>query len=789
MLKNYLKIAWRHLLRDKTTSIINIFGLALSIAVAMLIGLYIRHEWSYDQWTQTEDKIYRLYQSGQQGNVVFTPGELSGVLPDNFPEVKAATHIVGTGESLLSYQGKNIYAKYATTVDSSFFATIPFSFVAGDPKNALEAPNAVVLSEEMALKLFGTENPIGKFIRVDREEERVITGIVAKGSNTHLERDIYIRQNWPNWGWGNGGMATYVRLDARADKENLAKKIRGLVIQYMERAWKEYGATYPEEQAPTWGFQAIEDIHLNSRNQEGAELYIATENMGDSRYVHTISLVALLLLLIAIFNYTNLAIAQASTRAKEIGVRKVTGAKQSQVVRQFLVEAILQSLLAFGIGGGLAYLLLPLFQDLMQVQIALETSQLLLYLPWLILSGLLLGLVAGLYPAFVLARLQPNQVMLSASSTNKKFGLREALVVAQFGMVIMMLSVLTFINQQVTYMLDQDLGFQGEQVITIPFQIESAEQKQKMETAIAAVAGVNSLGFSSHIPSERTFNYQLLVGDQEPASVDLVHADKGIVETWDLSLKVGGNFSKKTENDLPYYLVNEAFVKQFKLNDPLNTPIKVQGNTTTTGQIVGVVKDFHQHSLDQLVKPIVILNGNNHSHISIKMASENIAATIQQLKNIWTNFEPIYPMRYSFLDESFASQYDMQLRLREGLSYATILIILIAILGLFGLASFAIQRRRKEIGIRKVLGASVMQVVGNLNKDFIRLVLIALIIAVPMAWYITNTWLANYPYRIDIHWWVFALTGLLAVGIAFITVSLQSVRAAMTNPVNALKND
>ena len=789
MIKNYLKIAWRHLLRDKTTSIINLFGLALSIAVAMLIGLYIRHEWSYDQWTQTEDKIYRLYQSGQQGNVVFTPGELSGVLPENFPEVKAATHIVGTGESLLSYQGKNIYAKYATTVDSSFFATIPFSFVAGDPTSALEAPNAVVLSEEMASKLFGTETPIGQSIRVDREEKRVITGIVAKGSNTHLERDIYIRQNWPNWGWGNRGMATYVRLDARADKENLAKKIRGLVIQYMERAWKEYGATYPKEQAPIWEFQAIEDIHLNSRNQEGAELYIASENMGDGRYVHTISLVALLLLLIAIFNYTNLAIAQASTRAKEIGVRKVTGAQQSQVVRQFLVEAILQSLLAFGIGGVLVYLLLPLFENLMQVQIILESSQLLLWLPWLLLSGLLLGLLAGIYPAFVLARLQPNQVMLSASSTNKKFSLREVLVVAQFGMVITMLSVLTFINQQVNYMLDQDLGFQGEQVITIPFQIESEEQKQKMETAIAAIAGVNSLGFSSHIPSERTFNYQLLVGDQEPAPVDLIHADKGIVETWDLKLKVGENFSEKTENELPYYLVNEAFIKQFKLNDPLNTPIKVQGNTTTTGQIVGVVKDFHQQSLDQLVKPIVILNGDNQSHISIKMASGNVAATIQQLRNIWTNFEPIYPMRYSFLDESFASQYDMQLRLREGLSYATILIILIAILGLFGLASFAIQRRRKEIGIRKVLGASVMQVVGNLNKDFIRLVFIALIIAVPMAWYITDTWLANYPYRIDIHWWVFALTGLLAIGIAFITVSLQSVRAAMTNPVNALKNN
>ena len=786
MFKNYLKIAWRHLLRDTTTSGINILGLALAIAVTMLIGLYIRHEINYDNWFETDDEIYRVYRhwNNEGQRWVWTPGALSEKLVADFPEVGAATHIGPRYEILLGVDDKKIYVEESVFVDSMFFKTIPFAFQSGNPITALDAPNAIVLTEKVAKQFFGERNPIGETMLLNGSENRIVTGVLATHGNTHLERKVYLRQNFPNWGWLNNSTATYIRLRANTNLVDLAGKVKKEVNPRFAQAFKDSGQEYSEDKLSDWDFQAIADVHLKSQEYVWEE-----EANGDIRYLYLLGLIAAILLLIAIFNYANLSLAQSSMRTKEIGVRKVTGAMPSQVMRQFLVESLLQSFLAVGLGGGLTYLCLPVFQQLTGVTFHIDWREIIAYLPIIIAGGVGIGLLAGIYPSFVLARLKPSRVFAHQTNSTTKFGLRQMLVVAQFVVVITMLTVLAFISQQVDYMLYQDLGFKGDQVITIPMdQNYSKARINSMTPRILSIPGVEAFGVSSHVPGEQPYNWSAHLGGQEgPIGTNLIFANEGILDTWDVAMKEGRNFTRPS--DSLNFIVNEAFVKKYKLKDPLNTPVRLFADSIDRS-IVGVVKDFHQNSLDHAIEPLLISGSTSwEPKASLKISGNNISATIQQLETLWQTLEPERPMRYTFLDASFASQYAMQLRFRKGLSYATALTVLIAILGLFGLASFAIQRRRKEIGIRKVLGASVLQVVGNLNRSFLQLVILALLIAIPLARYITNYWLADYPYRIELNWWVFALTGLLAIGIAFITVSLQSVRAAMTNPVNALKND
>ena len=789
MLKNYLKIAWRHLLRDKATATINIFGLSVAIAISLLIGLYIHHEWNYDNWYETEDELYRVYRhwGDKDKKWVWTPGLLSQTLAAEFPEVQAATYMGPLNEVLLTAGEKKLYVERSVFVDSTFFKTLPFIFKLGDAETALDNPNAIVLSTKMATQFFGTENPIGKTLLLNGEEPRTVTGVVTTGGNTHLNLNVYLRQHFPTFGWLNNSYATYVRLHSNVDMTALAQKVKPVVNPHFESAFKETGYEYSQKDLSDWAFQPIRDIHLKSQNF----VWQKEASSGDIRFLYLLGLIASILLLIAIFNYANLSIAQASTRIKEIGVRKVNGALQSQVVRQFLVEAIVQSFLALTVGGLLAYILLPTFQDLLDVTFEFQKNQ---YLPIAVLmlgGGLFIGLLAGIYPVFYLARLQPQRVFSVNAVGKNKFGLRQILVVAQFVMVITLLIAITFISQQVDYMLSQELGFKGEQVITIPMdQNYSRERIQQITNNAKAISGVVDIGISSHVPGEEAYNYSLQLGNQqEAAASSLIFANEGIINTWDLKIIEGRNFSATRPSDSLNFIVNEAYVKEFGLEDPLHTPIRRFGDSLYYA-IIGVVADFHQNSLDNKIEPMVLWGARAwESKASVKINPQNLPATIKQLETLWQTIEPNRPMRYTFLDESFAQQYASQLRFRKGLSYATGLTILIAMLGLFGLASFSIKRRRKEIGIRKVLGASILQVVGRLNKDFLQLILIALVFAIPLGWYIGNEWLQHFPYRIDMQWWVFALTGLAAIGIAAITVSFQSIRAAIMNPVHALRDE
>ena len=799
MIKNYFKIAWRRLLKDRTTSTINILGLALSLAATLLIGLYINHELSYEKGFDTEDqlcRVYRHYENPEQG-WVHSPYPLSNLLVSTFPEVLDATAIQGTFESQLSLGQKQIYAKRSMVVDSNFFKTIPFIFKIGDPTSALEAPNTVVLSESIAVALFGEENPLDKFLTIDGSEEVQVKGVIKNIGNTHLDRDIFIRTAVEGGGWLSNPYATYVRLDPQTDLAALTTKVTKVVNPNLKKAQKELGNEQKNEFAK-WGFQPIADIHLKSRNISWNEA-----STGDIRYVYIFGFIALLLLFLAIFNYTNLSIAQASTRAKEIGIRKVNGAKQGQLQGQFLIETLLQSTIALGLAIFFVILALPFFQDLMQIELNFDQTQWLYLLPLLFVGVLVIGLLAGNYPAFVLSRLSPTRVF---QNKVKLFGgkgyVQNILVVAQFIIVATLLTVLTSIHLQVNHMLNQDLGFSGEQVISIPLnESETGERLKALEATIKSNPNINSMALSSTVPGEGPESWTLLLNDRPQAvPLELMQADAGLLETWEVRLKEGRNFMKNSTRDAQNFIVNQAFVDRYfdEKNIPvgenktaLESDIKFWGPDSVVHNIIGVVEDFHMFGVDNSIYPLAIYGSpfQGWTHASFKIAPQNIPATIQSLEEIWLEVAPNQVMQYTFLDVAFEKQYAAQYRLREGLFYATILTLFIAILGLFGLSIFIMKRRQKEIGIRKVLGASILEVVHQLNQYFLKLVLIALLIALPLGWYLSTQWLADYPIRINLEWWLFALISILVLGIAFITVSFQSVKTAMINPVQSLRNE
>ncbi|HHH49575.1 MAG TPA: ABC transporter permease [Saprospiraceae bacterium] len=795
MIKNYLKIAWRHLSRNKVSSSINILGLAMAIAIAILIGLYIRHQLSYDNWYATNDKIFRVYRywSTQNGGWVFTPDELATTLRNDIPEVVAATHISANEEMLLTIDSKKIYAKESVFVDSSFFETIPFPFLHGNPKDALLAPNSIVLSEKMAKKLVGDNNPIGMTIQLNGDEERIITGVIKKTGNTHLDKEVFARQNYPNYGWLSNSFATYIRFKDNIDEAEVSTKITSVVNPRLEQAFKSMGYQYGKDSFSDWKLQAISDVHLYSKDFTWAE-----SSEMDSRYLYIFGAIALILLLIAVFNYMNLTTAQSSLRAKEIGIRKVTGAHQEQLIIQFLTEAIFQTSLAVFIGLVMASTLLPIFESIFQINISWSLANDWPHVIILFLGTIIIGLISGLYPAFVLSRFRPKRNLQNTKEKLGLFSLRKFLVVAQFTGVVTMLITLGIMSQQVDYMLNEDLGFKGDQVIVVPInENDSPNRIKRFRSELLKITGVQQLGLSSTVPGQRPADWSFFVKEETKTDTKeeaktvgskVIFADGDALATWDLEMLTGRNFSNEITGDTANFIVNEAFVRAHQIKDPLNTKMRIFADSVFRN-IIGVVKDFHFQGLDKTIEPLAISGIYYRNEVSFKVSTNNLSTTINGIQKLWPNIEPNHPMRYSFLDENFAKQYQSQKRFRKGMMYATLLTIFIAMMGLFGLATFTTQNRIKEIGIRKVLGASVGQLVLQLNKDFIQLILIAFLIAIPLGWYFSNQWLQDFAYRIDMPWWVFIVAGLLTLGISFLTISFQSVKAAIANPVKSLRSE
>lgn len=789
MLKNYIKIAFRNLKKNKLHSFINIFGLSLGIAVAILIFLFIQNEVSYDRWQADEGKIYRVYrywENDREKGWVWSPPPMVDLLESEVPEVLNATGLIGETDRLLDYEGKKIYAPKAAQVDSTFFQTIPLPFLYGNADLALQTPEAIVISEKMARRLFGEENPIGKIVKMEGEDNYQIAGVLAETTKTHLDYDVISVMTWQNDNWTANQNATYVRIVDGANVVAVEQKIASLVNPRIAKAFEDNGQTYDKSQMSKWGLQPIEEVYLHSRN-----FTWNGDKRGDIQYVFIFGFIALIVLLVAVINYTNLGTARVALRAKEVGVRKVSGAERRHLITQFLTESVVQSLLALLVAMMLAEFMLPLFNSLTdRALLFVETGFSGLLLP-LLGIGFFIGILAGIYPAFVLSGFEPIKVLKGVfGNKGASLSLRKMLVIGQFSISIALIIVMSFIFKQVNFMLDQDLGFDSEQVMVVPLNLWNSKYRvMNLENTIKDIEGIETLALSSMMPGEQFSQYTVKVeGHQDPVGTMLLNVTSGFEETLGLEVLEGRFLDEKQygQDTINNFVVNESFVKKHNLTNPVGKQMGFVFDEQP-GRIVGVVKDFHQAGLQSEIKPLAMVARSFLMTTSMKVSTQNLKKTVQDLEHIWTQIEPEHPMRYSFLDANFATQYAEQERFGKAMLYATIFTIFIAILGLFGLASFAAERRTKEIGIRKILGATGTNLVNLLVKDFVLLVVIASLIAMPIGYYFAKSWLADFAYQTDITAFPFIIAMFLTLVLTIFTVGYQAVKTASRNPVEALR--
>ena len=793
MLKNYFKVALRNLLKSKLHSSINILGLAISLAVAILIMLYVRNEFSYDKWFEKPDQVYRVYRQwagSSSGGTTWTPSLLAKTLQQDFPEVISASGLSFYGEVLLDYNRNKLYVDNVAVVDSTFFSILPFPFLYGNAGEALSKPNSLVISRDLSERVFGIINPIGKTILLNGEDNYEVRGVMdIPPGNAHIKYDIIIPFTFYSTSWTGNNRATYVRLQDQTDIAQLEEKITAHINKFLEKDFLEIGENPEPDDYPFWKLQPLKDIHLQS-----ATLRFPSTSQGNMKYVYIFSLIGIIILLIAGINYMNFSTAQATQRAKEVGMRKVSGARKEHLIGQFLSESVIQSLIALILAVLLAEFLLPIFNGITDRSLSFLGGNYLPLLSPLIGLTVLVGLLAGSYPAFVLSSFEPAKVLKgTANKLGGKQFLRKGLVVAQFTISIALIIIMTFIFKQVNFMMNQELGFNGEQVVVIPMNLRSSHRKVKsLENEFKNIPGVQSIATSSRVPGQPLPDWTMKIqGKEELKNVNprIIFVNEGYAETLDLEVVQGRFFSSEFGADtINNFVVNETFVKRFQLEEPIGQGVRFSSDTIF-GKIIGVVKDYHYRGLNSPIQPLAIGGRYNKWSTIIKLSAQNIPETIAAIQSVWSKVEPEHPMQHSFLDADFAKQYTEQERFGQTLFYSTLLTIFIAMLGLFGLATFTAQKRIKEIGIRKVLGASVGQVTYMLIKDFVLLVLIAGLVAIPIGFLLTKRWLEDFAYATDISYLPFLGALIAALIIASLTVSYQAIRAATVNPVESLRNE
>lgn len=812
MLQNYFKIAWRKLLKGKLFSFINLTGLSVGMAVVILIMLFVKHEWSYDNFHANSDRIYRAWvKENYKGTLIFnsvTPLLVGSELENNFPEVKKTARFMNANN--LVRRGDFMEQELLHFVDPDFLGIFDFQLIEGETGNVLENLHQIVITEAVGEKYFGDPTPIGETLTMNVGGDWTdfsVSGIIeAPPSNSSLQFQILIPFGFIEQTYREGTRQcwtcvfgeTYVMLDETANVDILSAKIAPFIDEKVKDSYQ------PGEYII--GLQPLEDIHLNN------DIPVGIAAVSDARYPYILASVALLILLLACINFTSLSIGQSVTRAREVGVRKVTGATQWQLRSQFWSEAILTAGIALVLGVTLAQVSLPLFSSLADIPLSLDiTFQNILFF---LALALVIGLLSGLYPAMILSRFAPVQAIqgiLSNRGKNKHLVLR-SLVGFQFVLSVFLIICTMGMQKQMTYLQNKNLGFKKDQTVIVPFSgsggpfsemWNDAHQLQERLKNELAGSGVKKVLTSSH-----TFGTQgwAQVGytEQETDKFRRFNAqqiDYEYIDAMGIELVEGRKFDKDISSDKKAVIVNEAFVKAYQLDAPIGALLP---GPFREYQVIGVAKDFHFSSLHTPIAPLAMMtdffpflrvtpdmnfNDNLNPKFSLKVESNNLAGTLNEIKETWQALAPEEAFSFTFMDENLNQQYLAESKLSNIISLATLLAILVACLGLFGIATLTIAQRTKEIGVRKVLGASTSNIVLMINKNFAALALIATLIAAPISWYFINEWLADFAYRIDIQWWVFALSGILAIAVAFLTVSFQSVRAAMANPVNSLRSE
>jgi len=734
---------------------------------------------------------YRSWGQGT-GGWAGTPGPLANTLVTQIPGVEKATKVLESDRVLFTKGDKNVYLDRVGYVDNSFFHVFDFPFLHGNRKTAMNNQNSIVISEKVAKMFFGEENPIGQTLAINGSQETLVTGVLKEvADGTHLDFEVYLSLEEENWDtWLNYQLSTYILKNENTPIEEISTKTHAQVIPLIVEAWKNNNQEADVNQLGTWKFQPLSDIHLYSKGFGGT-----INRKGDIQNLKIFAFIAFIVLLIASINYMNLATATASGRAKEVGMRKVSGANRGQLISQFLSESILQSLIALAIGLVLAEATLPIFSQITGRNLQFLTGNgFVLILPFIGI-GMGIGLLAGIYPAFILSAYQPVKV-LKGKILRVKGGqrFRQTLVVTQFAISIVLIIFMLFVFQQVEHMQQQDLGFEGAQVVNLRVnEFASAQSFQARKSSFLNIPGVISAATSSHIPGEPPGGMSIEIeGVPEMQAADMIWLSPDFEKTLDLELAKGRFFSDEFSNDsTSAVVVNEAFLDYFNLNEnPLNTRIKLFGQQEY-GKVVGVVKDFNMRGVQTKVSPTFMIYrpqwGANY--VSLKIAPTNMKQTLSAIEKQWGGIEPTYPVEMTFLDKTFERQYAQQEMFGTTISYATTIAILISILGLFGLASFMAEQRTKEIGVRKVLGASVGNLVNLMIKDFVKLVFIGGMIALPVGYWLVDVWLTDFAFRTNINLLPFVIAVLSSLTLAILTVSYQSIKVSRENPIKALKTE
>ncbi len=803
MLKNYLTVALRHLRRGRTFTFINVFGLALGLASCLLILLYVQDELSYDRFHENADRIFRV----TQAETVVTPPPLASALADTYPGVIGYARILPTlGDVLLKStdtEGVEFYENRFYWADSTVFDIFTFPLRRGDAQQALMEPNTVVISEAMAQKYFGDADPIGKQLIIDigMTWEFQVSGIMENpprnahfrpdflGSMSTFEQYEILDQD----DWSHAYYHSYILLDDPTSAASLEATLPTFVAQRSSETDTDYK------------LQPITDIHLRSKLRD------EQEPSGSLTYVYSFSAIALLILLIACINFTNLATARSAHRAREIGMRKTLGANRMSLVVQFLGESVLLTLIALALALPLAYLLLPVFNDLADKTLTTQTLNLPFLLLFLIGMTVAVGFVAGSYPAFYLARFNPYDTLRGALRPGASgLSVRKALVVGQFAIGIVLIVGTLVIYNQLRYVQTKNLGFEKEQVVvvsarmyghaTAPIPFESMAQTFATHPEVRAVAVTGNVPGTN--PRQASFLLEGM-GDLDAMSTTTWNrftVDYDFIETMGIDVLDGRSFSRDVPADInDAFIINEAALRKARallgadwmpVGKKMDRYLRAQSEWVLgrPGRIIGVVRDFHYQSLHHQIAPLVLqLNPRTLDHFMVRLQATDLPGVLAHLEDTWNQFLPDRPFEYYFLDVSFDRLYRAEQRTATLLGIFTVLSLIIACLGLFGLAAFTAEQRTKEIGVRKVLGASLFDIVVLLSRGFTVLVVVAFAIAIPLAYLVVNRWLDNFAYRIDLSWPIVLGAGLAALLVALLTVSYQAIRAGMADPVDSLR--
>jgi putative ABC transport system permease protein len=801
MLRNYIKIAFRNLRRSKAFSLINIFGLAVGLASCLLLFMYVSHELSYDDFQQRADRIVRVtmeYSMG--GNVGKVPQTGTKVAPEfgrRFAEVESGVRLFN-GQAVVRYGDRQFSEKRFVYADSSLFSVFSFKLLKGSPQKALTAPNVVVLSASTASKYFGTEDPIGKTLRINAgrtNTDFTVTGVVEDcPSNSQIKYDLFTsfttlaaaREEQ----WWSANYATYLLLRKPGFIPALQAKIPG----FMKAQSGETGTT--GQDYLTYTLEPLRQVHLHS------EVEGNFEPNGDLTYIYIFGSIAILILVIACVNYVNLATSRAMERAQEVGVRKVMGALRGQLFGQFIGESLLVTFTALGIGVLMAYLALPLFNELSDRNFSFNIWQRPLNLLLLVGLGLLVSLIAGSYPAIVLARFQPVLVLKGHLKTARAGQFRQSLIVFQFAVTAFLIVSTLVVQGQLSYIQHKKLGYNKEHVVMLPADRQINEKIKTLKNELSQSADVRHVSLAYESPTFIEGGYGMRRFDMPKDQYKMVAGlpvDEDFIKTVGLQIVAGSDLTQADMDritdeavdslDRNRFVLNEAAVKALGWKTPQEAIGQKLDLNGRAGEIKAVIEDFHFASMKQKIGPLVIFPEGGGNVVLVKLSGNQLAKTLQFMESKWRTLAPDRPFEYQFLDEEFDKLYAAESRTGSIFSVFAFLSIFLACLGLFGLSAYTTAQRTKEIGVRKVLGASVASIVALLSKDFLRLVVIAIVLASPIAWYAMHQWLQGFSYKIDIQWWVFALAGLLAVGIALLTISFQSIKAALMDPVKSLRSE